>query len=136
MNLTITNPVYTLESKRKLFVFADTPHLLKSLRNHLIDTGFMVDGKLVSFAPIKRLVDAQNSDIKIAHKLSSRHFPTKNGGPNILLQRIRWYKTTGRAGQIISLCLCGNASRDRRYGSISIINKRLLRYYEYPHTHT
>lgn len=60
MNVTKTNPVYITKGGDKVFVFADTPHLMKNLRNHLIDTGFIVNGEVVTAAPIKRLLLAHN----------------------------------------------------------------------------
>ena len=32
---------------RKIYVFADVPHLIKLLRNHFIDQGFLIDEKYV-----------------------------------------------------------------------------------------
>lgn len=75
MGVTLTCPYYNTKSGKPLFVFADSPHLMKSLRNHLIDTGFTLNGKNITATPIKRLLAAQSGDIRIAHKLTPGHFP-------------------------------------------------------------
>lgn len=78
MNVTETKPTFETPGKNSLFVFGDAPHLIKSLRNHFIDKGYFVHGKHVGPEPLKRLVSSQRIDIKIAHKLSEKHFPKES----------------------------------------------------------
>ena len=35
------------DDKKSIFVFADVPHLIKLLRNHFLDTGFIWNGAIV-----------------------------------------------------------------------------------------
>ena len=44
---------------KKVFVFYDTPHLLKNVRNNLKKGGFIIDGILIS---LQHIVDFYNFD--------------------------------------------------------------------------
>lgn len=48
MYVTPTNPMYITKSGHKVFLFADTPHLMKNMRNPLIDKGFIENGEAVT----------------------------------------------------------------------------------------
>lgn len=51
-------------TNRKVFLFADAPHLLKLARNWLIDTGFLLaDGTLIKHDPLKSLVIRKKTEI-------------------------------------------------------------------------
>lgn len=69
------DPFFKSAGGKKIFVFADTPHLLKNLRNHFLDTGLLLKDGYVGTDPIRRLISIQTGDIKIAHKVSLKHFP-------------------------------------------------------------
>lgn len=71
------DPFFNSAGGKKIFVFAVTPHLLKNLRNHFLDTGLLLKDGYVGPDPIRRLVSIQTGDIKIAHKVSLKHFPKK-----------------------------------------------------------
>lgn len=56
---------------REIFVFADAPHMLKLLRNNLIDSGFFLEtGKYVSTVYIEEILKKTKDELKIAHKIS------------------------------------------------------------------
>lgn len=59
----------------KVFVFADIPHMIKLARNHLFDSGFIVDGQLIN-RHFKELV-LNSRDLKIAFNLSRLHLDVK-----------------------------------------------------------
>jgi len=48
----------------KTFVFADVPHLIKLMRNNLIDSGFVVDNKLLEKAIFEELLSLNKRDLK------------------------------------------------------------------------
>lgn len=73
-------PSFKSRAGHEVFVFYDTPHLLKLLRNHLIDSGYIHDGRKITIEPIKRILQLQGRDFGIAHKLTGDHFPPK-GSP-------------------------------------------------------
>lgn len=57
----------------KIHVFLDVPHLIKLLRNHFFDSGIRINGKFITSAALKRLLQINSGDLKIAHKLSQVH---------------------------------------------------------------
>lgn len=57
----------------KMFVFNDVPHLIKLLRNHFIDSGFIIDNKEVKKDIILNLLSLQSNDLKITHKISAQN---------------------------------------------------------------
>ena len=66
-NTSIPNPV---APARKVFVFPDAPHLIKLIRNNLLDKGFLLHGgKRVSSDCLRKLVERSTKDLKPAHKL-------------------------------------------------------------------
>lgn len=58
---------------KKIHVFADVPHLIKLLRNHLLDSGLHISGQFINKSCLERLLEINSNDLKIAHKLSRLH---------------------------------------------------------------
>lgn len=56
-----------------IHVFLDIPHLIKLLRNHFLDSGIYVNGKLINAAALQRLLELNSGDLKIVHKLTPLH---------------------------------------------------------------
>lgn len=54
-------------------MFADVPHMLKLLRNHFLDQGFMIKGKAVKKEIILALLSCTSKDLTITHKISANH---------------------------------------------------------------
>lgn len=52
----------------KVFVFADAPHLLKLLRNHLLDQGFIWNGKTIVKEILLKLLSINAGDLKTSYK--------------------------------------------------------------------
>lgn len=70
------NPV---DPSRKIWVFADVPHLLKLLRNHFIDEGFLLpSGNIVNKRVIEQLLSEDSGEFKISSKLTRLHIDCKN----------------------------------------------------------
>ena len=69
----VNKPFLNIGTK-KVFVFYDSPHLLKNVRNNLKKGGFVIDGKLISW---QHIVDFYNFDkrnrIRLAPKLRDKH---------------------------------------------------------------
>jgi len=61
----------------KTFVFADAPHLIKLSRNNLFDSGFIVDGQLLTKQILEELVALNSNELKIAFNLSKVHLDVK-----------------------------------------------------------
>lgn len=59
---------------RKIFVFGDFPHLIKLLRNHLLDNGIKLpDGTVLDKSLLEKLLKVQDSEFRLTHKLSHKH---------------------------------------------------------------
>lgn len=70
------NPV----NNKKVFVFADVPHLIKLLRNHYVDSGFLINNSKIQVNTkpvIELLQQTSNSDLSIAHKINSSFLTVK-----------------------------------------------------------
>lgn len=61
-----------------MYVSADAPHMIKLLRNHFLDSGYVVDGKIVNSKPIVDLLqNTKNLDLNIAHKINETFLTVK-----------------------------------------------------------
>lgn len=66
-NTWFTNPF----NGEAVHVFADVPHLVKLIRNHFVDHGFIVKDKEINKTIIEDLLDVTNtSELRITHKIS------------------------------------------------------------------
>ncbi len=62
----------------KVYLFADTPHMLKLLRNWFLDYGFVLeDGTIIKKKKAYELLLLVNTEISPAFKLSELHFDCK-----------------------------------------------------------
>lgn len=95
----------------KVFCFADVPHLIKSARNNLFDSGFHVDGEFINTDCLEELLTLNAKDLKITHKLSRRHLDVQG------VQR----QNVSLAVQIFSLL---NASSIKWYGSQGLLRSQ------------
>lgn len=62
------------DATKKIYVFADVPHLLKLIRNNFVDSdGFVIDDRLIHKGIIEELVSQTNdkSDLSVAYKISA-----------------------------------------------------------------
>lgn len=74
-NSNVKSPV---DENRRIWAFCDVPHMLKLLRNHLIDEGFQLcDGKTVKTDVFEKIISSQSNDLKYAHKVTPNHLLVK-----------------------------------------------------------
>ena len=67
INTWFTNPY----NSEPVYMFADVPHLIKLIRNHFVDHGFIVNEKEINKTIIEDLLDVTTtSDLTITHKIS------------------------------------------------------------------
>lgn len=59
-----------LYEDRKIFVFNDAPHLIKLIRNHFLDSGFIIENKEIKKDIIVNLLSLQTNDLKITPNIS------------------------------------------------------------------
>ncbi len=71
-------PYFELPGGESVSVFADVPHLLKLLRNHFIDQGYILpSGTKFTKEDLLFLVEKDNSEFQICHKVKPIHFLCK-----------------------------------------------------------
>lgn len=59
---------------RKVFVFADAPHLIKLIRNYFLDYGFdLQENCKVNSECVREIINSSMHDCKTIHKLSLKH---------------------------------------------------------------
>lgn len=73
------NPVYPTEN---VYVFVDVPHLIKLIRNNLVDSGFNVDGVPINKSIIEELISETNykSELSISYKISKDNLNVRGPG--------------------------------------------------------
>lgn len=76
LNVSIDKPWFENPSdeSKKVFMFADAPHMLKLLRNWFLDTGFQFNDEIfVDKTPILALLELDSHELKVCHKLTEKH---------------------------------------------------------------
>ncbi len=63
------------DATRQIYVFVDVPHVLKLIRNHILDDGIWVDGQneFICREDFKNILDKNQTELKIHHKLTDFH---------------------------------------------------------------
>ncbi|EFA11760.1 Transposable element P transposase-like Protein [Tribolium castaneum] len=62
------------QTNNNIYMFADAPHLLKLIRNWLIDQGFELEnGDMINKKPLKKLFELADSEINVCNKISEKH---------------------------------------------------------------
>lgn len=65
-------------NEQKVFAFADIPHMIKLLRNHFVDEGYLINGKAVRSDIIFKLLEISSGDLTITHKISEANLNVAN----------------------------------------------------------
>lgn len=61
-------------SGKQIYMFADVPHLMKLVRNHFIDSGFVLpNNKYIGKQVIQEVVSLNKGDLSCVHKVTDRH---------------------------------------------------------------
>lgn len=70
--------VNSCDQNKKVYVFSDTPHMIKLFRNHLLDSGILLNNILMTKEPLQELLEHQSkSELKIASRLGATHLTVK-----------------------------------------------------------
>ena len=80
LGISAENPYmkHPFDGNRRIYMFFDVPHLLKSCRNHVLDTGYRLpSGETIRYDDLMKLVRAVNKEITVHHKLNERHLLVK-----------------------------------------------------------
>jgi len=76
LNITPSSPSFINPvTLKNIYVFAYVPHLLKLIRNHFIDRGFIFSNNTYIGRQIieEYLGTTKNSDFKLAYKITEKH---------------------------------------------------------------
>ena len=57
----------------KVFCFSDGPHLLKLLRNHYLESGFVINNTQFNTKVMERMLSINNKDLKAMFKVTEAH---------------------------------------------------------------
>ena len=58
-------------NNERIYVFADVPHLLKLIRNHFVDEGFVINNVEINKTIVESVLEATSkSDLRITHKMT------------------------------------------------------------------
>lgn len=72
---------YFIVDGMKVFTFADPPHLVKLIRNHFLDSGYVLNKEgmqhWITSKPVVELLNLQQSELKICHKITLTHLDVK-----------------------------------------------------------
>lgn len=83
LNISHTNTSFKNPANdHNVYVMADVPHLVKLLRNHFVDQGFILNGSVeINKAIIEDVTDVTGtSDLKITHKISEESLNVQGTG--------------------------------------------------------
>ena len=71
-NTSFPNPA---DPTRKIYIFLDVPHLLKLIRNHILDEGIWIDENCTEIgrSDFQLILEADNKEFRIHHKLTEFH---------------------------------------------------------------
>lgn len=76
---------YPCDELLKVFVIPVVPHLIKLIRNHLIDHSFIIENNIINSDYFEALLNISTSELTLAHLLTQHHLNVK--GP--ARQRVR-----------------------------------------------
>lgn len=93
----ITHPCV---QEKKIFFFADAPHLLKLVQNHFFDSGFLLENQYVSKECLDEIITSSTQDLRVGHKITSAHLSCKGSQrQNVRLAAQVFSKNTAKAVQ-------------------------------------
>ena len=74
LGITPTHPWFFTDSGKKIIFLYDTPHLIKAVRNNLINYNFQFNGKVASWTDVKVLYERDSTlSIRCCPKLTEKH---------------------------------------------------------------
>ena len=88
LGVTTSKPYFSPpDSSDKIFTFYDAPHLLKSIRNNFIKTGYICNSKHIKWEYIRLFYNEEKDQaFRLAPKLTDRHFLlSRQGKMNVRL---------------------------------------------------
>ncbi|GBP01970.1 Transposable element P transposase [Eumeta japonica] len=100
LGVTIDKPWFTSPAcvDDKVFVFSDVPHLLKLIRNHFLDSGFVINNTVLSSRTIVDLLAlTSKSDLSITYKITDEHLTVRGAGKlKLRFEKVKKLRKTPR----------------------------------------
>lgn len=97
-NVSIAHPK---DSESNIYFFADAPHLLKLMRNHFIDDGFIINGEHLTKKILEQtlqVITENKNEVRLAHKLNDSLLTvTKRGRQRVRPAAQLWSQTNSAA---------------------------------------
>uniref|UniRef100_T1GGK3 Transposable element P transposase n=1 Tax=Megaselia scalaris TaxID=36166 RepID=T1GGK3_MEGSC len=102
---------------QRTFVFADSPHLVKLMRNHVVDNGIVTkEGHLVDKQPLVKLMELTKKDsVKITYKVTEESLLVKGFGKQKVKLAAQLLSRTNSAAlqRTVSLGLVDEAEKEK-----------------------
>lgn len=73
LDINYQNPVFTIPNGTRVVYIPDASHILKLVRNWLLDTGFSINDKIINKKPLEALVSSSETELSVCYKLSKEH---------------------------------------------------------------
>lgn len=73
LNISFEQPVFKSPNGRSIVYIPDAPHILKLVRNWLLDSGFSINDKNINKKLLEALVTFMSTELSVCHKLSKEH---------------------------------------------------------------
>ena len=87
INTSNTSFSHPSDETKLIYVFADVPHLLKLIRNHFLDHGFIFENSTLTKSAVEQfLALGETSDLKMGHKITQHLIDVKRSQR----QKVKW----------------------------------------------
>lgn len=73
LDINYENPVFNIPNGREIVYIPDAPHILKLVRNWLLDTGFILNDKIINKKPLEILISKTSTELSVCHRLTAEH---------------------------------------------------------------
>lgn len=64
---------HPIDKEKKVYAFADVPHLIKLIRNHLLDDGFFLNEKILTTQLLLELLEHNSNSLRLAPRFTTKH---------------------------------------------------------------
>lgn len=74
LDMNYENPVFNIPNGREIVYIPDAPHILKLVRNWLLDTGLILnDQNIINKKPLEILISKTSTELSVCHRLTAEH---------------------------------------------------------------
>lgn len=73
LEVSYEQPMFYTPNGNSIVCVPDAPHLIKLVRNWLLDTGFTFNNNVINKEPLEALLKMMTTELNVCHKLSKEH---------------------------------------------------------------